>query len=152
VDVKLFVIRVSIYPVVPPHCRDAVVRDHPVSPQAEAAPEAAAGLQRGQLDERAGAQLQQQEGAGEGGDDGHAAEHGDGDGQPGAELDRCHRAPLAHQEIVMGFAHVLVEVQTGAREGVQGAVRGAGQAGPRAEAAAGQAGRWAGQAGRDGDR
>lgn len=41
-------------------------------------------------------------------------------------------------------------MQAGARVGVQGAVRGTGQTGPRAEAAAGQAGLWAGQAGWDG--
>lgn len=41
-------------------------------------------------------------------------------------------------------------MQAGARVGVQGAVRGAGQTGQRAEAAAGQAGLWAGQAGWDG--
>lgn len=145
-DVKLLIIRVCIYPIVPPHCRDAAVRDHPISP------EAAACLQRGQLDESAGAQLQHQEGASKGGDDGHAAEHGDGDRQPGAELELEPRVPLARHEAVRGLAHVLVEVQAGAGDGVQGAVRGAGQAGPGAEAAAGQAGRWAGQAGWDGGR
>lgn len=139
-DVKLFVVRVCIDPIIPPHCRDAAVRDHPIPPEAEAATQAAASLQRGQLDERAGAQLQQQEGASEGGDDGHAAEHGDGDGQPGAELELRPRVPLSHYEAARRFAHVLVEVHAGATDGVQGAVSGAGQAGPRAEAAAGQAG------------
>lgn len=60
------------------------------------------------------------------------------------------RVTLAHHEAARGLAHVLVEVQAGARDGIQGAVWEAGQAGPRAEAAARQAGRWAGQAGRDG--
>lgn len=149
-DVKLFVFGVCVYAVIPPHCRDAAVRHHPVSPEAEGAPEAAAGLQGGQLDEGAGAQLQQQEDPGEGGDDGHAAEHGDGDGQLGAELQLQTGAPLAHHEAAGRLAHVLVEVDAGAGDGVQGAVGGAGQTGLRAEAAAGQAGRQAGQAGRDG--
>lgn len=149
-DVKLFVFGVCVYAIIPPHCGDAAVRHHPVPPEAEGAPETAAGFQRGQLDEGAGAQLQQQEDAGEGGDDGHAAEHGDGDGQLGAELQLQPRVPLAHHEAAGRLAHVLVEVVAGARDGVQRAVGGAGQAGLRAEAAAGQAGRRAGQAGGDG--
>ena len=149
-DVKLFVFGVCIYSFIPPHCRDAAVRHHSIPPKAEAAPETAASLQRRQLDERARAQLQQQEDASEGGDDGHAAKHGDGDGQPRAEVDLQSWVTLAHHEAARGLAHVLVEVQAGARDGIQGAVWEAGQAGPRAEAAAGQAGRWAGQAGWDG--
>lgn len=149
-DVKLFVFGVCIYPFIPPHCRDATVRNHSVSPQAEAAPDATASLQRWQLDECARADLQQQEDAGEGGNDGHAAEHSNGDWQPGAEVDLQCRVTVAHHEAARGLAHVLVEVQAGARDGIQGAVWEAGQASPRAEAAAGQAGRWTGQAGWDG--
>lgn len=85
-DVKLFVFRVCIYHVIPPHCWDATVRHQPISAETEGAPETTAGLQRRQLNERAGAQLQHQEDAGEGGDDAHAAEHGDGYGEPGAGL------------------------------------------------------------------
>lgn len=51
-DVKLFVVGVCIYPVIPPHGRDATVRHHPTAPEAEAASQAAASLQRRQLDER----------------------------------------------------------------------------------------------------
>lgn len=58
--------------------------------------------------------------------------------------------PLAHHEATRRLTHILIEVQAGARDGVQGAVWEAGQAGIRAEAAAGQAGLWAGQAGWDG--
>lgn len=83
-DVKLFVFRVCIYPFLPPHCWDATVRHHPISAETEGAPETTASLQRGQLDERAGAQLQHQEDASESGDDGHAAEHSNGYGEPGA--------------------------------------------------------------------
>lgn len=151
-DFKLFVFGVCIHPIVPPYCWDATVRYHPIPSEAEAAPEAAARLQRGQLDERSGAQLQQQEDTGEGGDDGHAAEHSDGDGQPGVELELRFRIPLTHHEAPGRLAHVLVEVHAGAGDGIQGTVWRAGQAGMRAEAAAGQAGRRAGQAGRDGSR
>lgn len=117
VDVKLFVIGVCVHPVIPPHCWDATIRHYPVPPEAEAPPEAAAGLQGGQLDQRTGAQLQQQEDASKGGDDGHAAEHSDGDGQPGAEL--RFRVSLAHHKTARGLAHELVEVQASARDGVQ---------------------------------
>lgn len=150
VDVKLFVFRVCIYPFIPPHCGDTAVRHHPVAPEAEAPAQASAGLQRGQLDERPGAQLQQQEDAGKSGDDGHAAEHGDGDGQLGAELELRADAPLAHHEAAGGLTLDLVEVQAGARDGVQVVVRGAGQAGVWAEAFAGQTGGLAGQASQDG--
>lgn len=68
-DGELFIFWVSVQSVVPPNRRDAAVRHHPAPPQAEAA----AGLQQGQLDERAGAQLQHQKDAREGRDDGHAA-------------------------------------------------------------------------------
>lgn len=80
-DVKVIVFRVRVYLVIPPHCRDTPVWHHPVSPEAEAAPKAAASLQRGQLKDRTWAQLQQQEDSSEGGDDGHTAEHSNGDGK-----------------------------------------------------------------------
>lgn len=147
VDVKLIVVGVRIYLLIPPHCRDASVRHHSVSPEAEAAPEAFASLQRRQLNERAGAQLQEQEDTSEGGDNGHAAKRSDGDGKLGSQLDIRFHFPLAHHVIARGLSHVLVDVQAGARDGVQGSVKGAGQTGLRAEAAAGQAGRRAGQAG-----
>lgn len=76
-DVKLIIFRVRVQPIVPPDRRNAAVRHYPASPQAEAT----ARLQRGQLDERAGAELKQQEYACEGSDDGHTAEQGDGDGK-----------------------------------------------------------------------
>lgn len=142
VDVKLFIFSVRIF--ITPHCRDASVRHHPVTP------EAAASLQRGQLNEHTRAQLQQQENHSEGGDNGHAAERSDGDGKPGGELELRSRVALAHHEAAGRLPHVMVEVQAGARRGVQGGVKGAGQASPGAEAAAGQAGRWAGQTGWDG--
>lgn len=147
VDVKLIVVGVRVYIVIPPHCRDASVRDHSISPKAEAAPEAFASLQRRQLNDRARAQLQEQEDSSEGGDNGHAAKHSDGDGKLGSQLDIRLHFPLAHHVIARWLSHVLVDVQAGARDGVQGSVNGAGQARLRAEAAAGQAGRWAGQAG-----
>lgn len=150
VDVKVVVLRVRVRLVVAPHCRNAPVRHHAVAPQAEAAAEAGAALQRGQLDDGARAHLQQQEDAGEGGDDGHAAEHGDGDGEPRGQLGVQLLVRLAHHEAAGRLAHVLGGVQARAGYGVQGAVARAGQAGVGAEAAAGQAGRRAGQAGRDG--
>lgn len=149
-DVKVVVLRVRVRLVVPPHGRDSSIRHHPVPPQAEGTPGAAACLQRRELNERSGAQLQQQEDAGEGGDNGHAAEHGDGDGELGRQLQLRLSLALSRHEVVGGLPHVLVEVQAGAGERVQGAVRGAGQAGLGAEAAAGQAGRRARQAGWDG--
>lgn len=150
VDVKLVVLRVRVALVIPPHGWDSSVRHHPVSAQAEGAPGAAAGLQRWKLDERARAQLQQQEDAGEGRDDGHAAEHGDGDGQLGGQLEIRLSVGLGRHEVTRGLPHVLVEVHAGAGERVQGAVRGARQTGLGAEAAASEAGRGARQAGRDG--
>lgn len=150
VDAKLFVFGVCIYLFIPPHCRYASIWHHPISPKTEAASKAAASLQRGQLNKCTWAQLQQQEDASKGGDNGHAAEHSNGDGEPGGQLKLQSWVPLAHHEATRRLPHVLVEVQAGARDGVQGAVRGARQAGPRAEATAGQAGRWAGQAGWDG--
>lgn len=141
VDVKIVVFRVRVYLFIPPHCRNAFVRHHPIPPEAEAAAEAAASLQRRQLYDRAGAQLQQQEDASEGGDDGHATEHGDGDGEPRGQLGIQVLVRRAHHKATGGLPHVLVEVQACARDGVQGAVGEAGQAGLRAEAAAGQAGR-----------
>lgn len=144
VDVKLFVVGVCIKPFLPPHCWDAAVGPHPVPPQAEAA----AGFQRGQLDVSAWAQLQQEEDASEGGDDGHAAQHSDGDGQTGVEFQLRFCGHLFPDGDAGGLPHVLTVVQAPAH--VQGAVRRAGQAGVRAEAAAGQTGQRAGQAGRDG--
>lgn len=96
----------------------------------------------------AGAQLQQEEDASEGGDDGHAAQHGDGEGHTGVEFLLRFCVYLFPYGDAGGLAHVLTVVQASAR--VQGAVRRAGQAGVWAEAAAGDAGRRAGQAGQDG--
>lgn len=149
-DVKLVVLRVRVALVVPPHCRDSSVRHHPVSPQAEGAPGAAACLQRWKLNERARAQLEQQEDAGEGSDNGHAAEHSDGDGELGRQLEVRLPVRLGRHEVIRGLPHVLVEVHAGAGERVQGAVRGAGQTRLGAEAAACEAGRRARQAGGDG--
>lgn len=117
VDVKLFVIRVCVHPFISPHCWDAAIRHYPFPSKAEATPKAAAGFQGGQLDERTGAQLQQQEDASKGGNDGHAAEHSNGNGQLGAEL--RFRVPLAHHKAARRLAHILVEVYTGAGDGVQ---------------------------------
>lgn len=150
VDVKVVVLRVRVCLVVPPHGRDSSIGHHPVPPQAEGAPGAAACLQRWKLNERSGAQLQQQEDAGEGSDNGHAAEHGDGDGELGRQLTLRLSLTLSRHEVVGGLPHELVQVQAGAGQSVQGAVRGAGQAGLGAEAAAGQAGLRARQAGWDG--
>lgn len=150
VIVKLFVLRVSVCLFVPQHCWDASVGHHSVPPQAEGPPGAAARLQRGELNERARAQLQQQEDAGEGSDNGHAAEHGDGDGKLGRQLERRVAVSLSHHVVVRGLPHVLAEVRAGVGDGVQGPVGGAGQARMGAEGAARQAGRWALQAGWDG--
>lgn len=149
-DVKLVVLRVRVPLLVPPHCWDSSVRHHPVSPQAEGAPGAAACLQRWKLNEGARAQLEQQEDAGKGSDNGHAAEHGDGDGKLGCQLELRLSVMLSRHEVIGGLPHVLVEVHAGAGERVQGAVRGARQTRLGAEAAAGQAGWWARQAGGDG--
>lgn len=86
-DVKLVILRVCVGLVIPPHCRDSSVCHHPVSSQAEGAPGAIACLQRWKLNERSRAQLEQQEDAGEGSDNGHAAEHSDGDGKLGCQLE-----------------------------------------------------------------
>lgn len=99
VDVKLIVVGVRVYLLIPPHCRDASVRDHSISPKAEAAPEAFASLQRRQLNERARAQLQEQEDSSEGGNNGHAAKHSDGDGELRSQLDIRFHLPLAHHVI-----------------------------------------------------
>lgn len=152
VDVKLVVLRVRVPLVIPPHRWDSSVRHHPVSPQAEGAPGAAAGLQRWELNERARAQLEQQEDAGEGSDDGHAAEHSDGDGELGRQLELRPSVGLSRHEVIRGLPHVLVEVHAGAGERVQEAVRWARQTRLGAEAAAREAGWWARQAGGDGRR
>lgn len=149
-DVKLVVLRVRVRLVISPHRWDSSIRHHPVPPQAEGAPGATACLQRRELNESARAQLQQQEDAGEGGDDGHAAEHGDGDGKLGHQLEILASAPLSLRGVFGGLPHVLGDVYASARERIQGVVRGAGQAGLGAEAAAGQAGLRARQAGWDG--
>lgn len=86
-DVKLVILRVCVGLVIPPHCWDSSVCHHPVSSQAEGAPGATACLQRWKLNERSRAQLEQQEDAGEGSDNGHAAEHSDGDGKLGCQLE-----------------------------------------------------------------
>lgn len=148
--VKLLVLRVRVPLVVPPHCWDSSVRHHPVPPQAEGAPGAAACLQRRKLNERARAQLEQQEDADKGSENGHAAEHSDGDGKLGGRLERRLSIRLSRHEVTRGFPHVLVEVHAGAGERVQGAVRWARQTRLGAEAAAREAGRWARQAGGDG--
>lgn len=150
VDVELVVLRVRVPLVIPPHCWDSSVRHHPVPPQAEGAPGAAACLQRWKLNERARAQLEQQEDAGEGSDNGHAAEHSDGDGELGRQLELRLSVRLSRHQVIRGLPHVLVEVHAGAGEGVQGAVGRARQARPGAEAAAREAGWWARQAGGDG--
>lgn len=149
-DVKVFVLRVCVCLFVPQHCWDASVGYHSVSPQAEGPPGAAACLQRWELNECAWAQLQQQEDAGKGSDNGHAAEHSNGDGKLGLQLELRFDIILSHHVVIRGLPHVLVEVQAGARDRVQGRVRGAGQARLGAEGAARQAGRWARQAGWDG--
>lgn len=149
-DVKLFVLRVRVCLVVPPHCRDASIRYHSVPAQAEGPPGAAACLQRRELNKCARAQLQQQKDAGKGSDDGHAAEHSHGDGELGHQLELGVSMIFSHHEVIRGLPHELVEVHAGAGGWVQGPVRGAGQARLGAEGAARQAGRWARQAGWDG--